>query len=153
MEEFRELEQYPGYKIGNRGTILGYYKKPLAHTRCVNGYKYVSIVVQSKHKTVLLHRLIGLAWICNPENKSCIDHINRDRGDNRIENLRWVTKIENGQNPSIRANNKSKTTGLSFIPSKNLWAVQKQIFGKPYRRCFKERADAEEYLRLITGQH
>ena len=48
-------------------------------------------------KNYLKHRLIGIQWILNddPDNKTQIDHINRIRTDNRIENLRWVTHQEN----------------------------------------------------------
>ncbi len=49
-------------------------------------------------KFFCIHRLLAIAFIPNPENKPCIDHINRDRYDNRICNLRWVTVKENNNN-------------------------------------------------------
>lgn len=49
--------------------------------------------------TKLAHRIVAQAFIPNPENKPCVDHINRDRTDNRAENLRWVTQKENMANP------------------------------------------------------
>ena len=51
---------------------------------------------------ILKHRIIALQFIPNddPETKIQIDHINRDKLDNRIENLRWVTAKENLQNKS-----------------------------------------------------
>lgn len=62
---------------------------------CKNGY----YMVYSKKKYHLVHRLIAIAFIPNPENKPEIDHINTIRTDNRIENLRWVTHKENCNNP------------------------------------------------------
>ena len=59
-----------------------------------NGYRQVSIF--KKHYYV--HRLVAETFIPNPENKPFIDHINRIKTDNRIENLRWVTSEENNNN-------------------------------------------------------
>jgi hypothetical protein len=68
-----------------------------------NGYRQVSIY--KKH--YLVHRLVAETFIPNPENKPFIDHINRDRSDNRVENLRWVTAQEN-QNNTIRNRQEGK---------------------------------------------
>lgn len=46
------------------------------------------------------HRLVANQWIPNPDNLPCIDHKNKDRTDNHIENLRWVTVQENTRNMS-----------------------------------------------------
>ena len=41
-----------------------------------------------KRKLMRIHRVVAMAFIPNPENKPCIDHINTIRTDNRTENLR-----------------------------------------------------------------
>lgn len=64
-----------------------------------NGYKTISIRKNGILNLYLVHRLVALAFIPNPENKPCVDHINRDRTFNQVDNLRWVTHSENMLNP------------------------------------------------------
>lgn len=44
-----------------------------------------------------IHRLVAMSFLPNPNNKPEVDHINRNKADNRVENLRWVTTKENAQ--------------------------------------------------------
>ena len=46
------------------------------------------------------HRLIAKQWLKNPDNLPQVDHINRNRCDNRLTNLRWVSNISNTNNRS-----------------------------------------------------
>jgi hypothetical protein len=61
--------------------------------------------------------LVGLAFIENPENKKCIDHIDNDRQNNHVSNIRWATHTENQQNSSLHKNN---TTGVKGVSYQNL---------------------------------
>lgn len=62
------------------------------------GYLYVCLSENNKHYKYRVQKLIALAFIPNPENKPCIDHINGNRTDNRVCNLRWSTQKENINN-------------------------------------------------------
>ena len=93
------------------------------------GYYRVCLTKNSKENMKLIHRLVAEAYIPNPHNKSEVDHINRIKTDNRIENLRWATHIENMQNKSDMKNNTSGTTNVSYKKSHDKWYYQKSING------------------------
>lgn len=62
------------------------------------GYYYVNLFRNKKFKSIRIHQLVAQAFIPNPENKPCIDHIDTNRENNRVENLRWCTYAENANN-------------------------------------------------------
>jgi len=94
------------------------------------GYLRVDLYNKGKQNTVNIHRLIALHYIPNPENKPLIDHINRIKTDNRIENLRWATSSENNQNQGMRNTN---TSGIKNITKTKLgWRYEKVMNGKMY---------------------
>ena len=51
------------------------------------------------HTVELLHRLVAIAFIENKDSKPMIDHIDRNKQNNRVDNLRWCTLSENMNNP------------------------------------------------------
>lgn len=64
------------------------------------GYNQVQLHDGDRKKvhTYSVYKLVAKAFIPNPENKPCVDHINTDRNDDRDCNLRWVTYKENSEN-------------------------------------------------------
>lgn len=48
-----------------------------------------------------MHRLVAETFIQNPEGKPTVDHINRARTDNRVQNLRWATRKEQADNTKM----------------------------------------------------
>lgn len=102
MEEWKYIKDYPNYMISNQGNVksLKYGKeKKLNPTKDKYGYLRINLCKDGKYKMYSVHRLVANAFISNTDNKPCIDHINTDKTDNRIENLRWVTNKENSNNP------------------------------------------------------
>jgi len=59
----------------------------------INGY--ASVMFGYKGKRKYIHRLVAIAFLPNSENKKCINHKNKIRNDNRLENIEWVTYLEN----------------------------------------------------------
>lgn len=89
-----------------------------------SGYRAGSIL----SRTCLAHRVI---WAMHtgtfPDN---IDHINGDRKDNRIINLRSVSKRENALNKAMQSNNTSGCVGVVFVRHLNKWQSKIKINGK-----------------------
>ena len=105
MEIWKDIEGYNGlYQVSSKGRVksLNYKKtgkEKLLKSAKKSGYPFVALYKDGKKKQTLIHRLVASAFIPNTDNKPCIDHINTDRTDNRVENLRWVTYKENMNNP------------------------------------------------------
>mgnify|MGYP003404826262 FL=1 len=71
-----------------------------------NGYFQFCLSKNGIKKYISTHRLISLAFIPNPKNKTQVNHKNGIKTDNRIENLEWVTHSENALHSSIILGNK-----------------------------------------------
>lgn len=73
-----------------------HFKKFLEGLISKNGYKKVSLnCVDGVKRRYYYHRVMAFMFIPNPEDKKFVDHINGNRLDNRVENLRWCTQKEN----------------------------------------------------------
>jgi len=97
-----KIEGFENYTIYENGDIWNDKRKGLLHSYVSNkGYCVVQLYKDGKSCKKLVHRLLGLAFIANPENKPCIDHIDRNKTNNNLCNLRWATIRENNNNIDI----------------------------------------------------
>jgi hypothetical protein len=96
-----------------------YWKVTLANNRARKGKKTgisktgTYLKIGYEYKTYLAHRIIWEMYNGTIEKGLCIDHINGNPQDNRLENLRLVSYSENGRNRKVHRNN--KTVGSFFI--------------------------------------
>lgn len=98
-EKWRTIPSMSKYVISDKGNIKKVITGKLINTRRANagGYYVANLKTDSnKWKTSLVHRLVALTFILNPNNYRTVDHINRKKTDNRMVNLRWAnSKMQN----------------------------------------------------------
>lgn len=112
-----------------------------------NGYLQICFRLSGKDHRQVSHRF---AWFVSngklPD--GFIDHINGNKHDNSIANLRDVTQSENMRNASLRSNNKSGIAGIHFAKARNKWVVQSvDSHGRHVHvGIFRELSDAKNAL-------
>nr|DAI25808.1 MAG TPA: homing endonuclease [Caudoviricetes sp.] len=109
MEEWKEIADFEGlYLISSFGRVKSIINNKIL-TPCIvraNGL-VVGLMRNGKVEKRQISRLVAAAFIPNPENKPCVDHIDGVRFHNFVENLRWCSINENN-NFDIAIRNKTK---------------------------------------------
>lgn len=164
-EEWKVIKGYPDYKVSNQGRVVSMkYNKERYLTLCPNrkGYPSVKITGIKKEQPMRVHRIVADAFIPNPDNKPQVNHINGIKTDNRVENLEWVTGLENiqhawanGMMPKERnyahlpgaLSSRSKTTIML-----DLNGVELQSFGSLREASRNLNIDSSSIIKCISGK-
>jgi len=135
----------PAWTIQQRAKYLG---KPAGY----RSHGYVIVMVDGKN-----YRAHQLAWLLSfgawPEGS--LDHINCNRADNRLVNIRQATPSQNGHNRCAPRNNTSGMKGASFSKSNKAWQAQIGFRGvKTHLGFFETPEDAHQaYCRAAERMH
>ena len=158
-EVWKPIKGYESlYEISNRGTIrkINNKKLKMPHKHRM-GYLKVMLYSNGKEKSFYLHRLIAKAFIPNPKNYPCVNHINGTKNDNSINNLEWCTRSQNTQHAYNTGLIKS---GKDHVQSKALVVTDKNgndvkiLYGNNQWKAFGlDQASVIKCLKGIRKQH
>ena len=140
--EWKQIAEQPLYEVSDDGQIRNIGTGRILKLQYINGYKAVYVTRDKKTKGYLVHRLVARAFLPAPdEGAVCVDHINRDKTDNAVQNLRWVNSSQNN------CNRKRWGSGdLHHITRlKNGWYVQFYTRGTITKQKFEKLEDAMAY--------
>lgn len=169
MEQWKDIRGYEGlYQVSNTGKV-----KALERTFCSGknacivkrypehimkpryykiGYVYVGLCQDGIVQKFKVHRLVATAFVPNPQNRPCVDHINGVRDDNRVENLRWVDAFENMKNPhTVQAISRSKLGNRNPMKVKQQPVIQIDPITNEVIREFSGCKEAARLLNLNSG--
>jgi hypothetical protein len=136
IEEWRPIAGYEGkYEVSNYGNVKSLNfrgtdkEQHLSLSTNFSSYLRTVLYKEGKKHNLFVHRLVAEAFIPNPENKTDVDHRDKDTTNNKVENLQWLTRSENikksfSQGNKISEKNKSITKEANQIIS--IWVNEKQ---------------------------
>lgn len=115
----------------------------------INEHGYLYIRCGKRQKKYRVHRIVAETFIPNPDNKPEVDHINRERTDNSVDNLRWVTRVENLQN-----RNKPKKPKKHKKHKKHIFVEPHSDFGRLFFETFGiMRADDPKFYARMRARY
>lgn len=143
-EEFKVIPGFENYAVSTHGRIMRVKEGPNSKVGTMKniqynkktGYAHVKVSGSEGKRSMSLHRLVAEAFVPNPHSYREVDHIDRNKTNNCVENLRWCTRVEN-------------LTNMSYSKAvKNIWAFPPDG-GEPL--FFYTCREAARHIARLTG--
>ena len=148
MRSWKRIKDYPNYEVSRSGEVRNIKTgRILKHALNIRNYHFVNLCNENGPKSKVIHRLVAIAFIPNPENYPQVNHKDGNKINNHVSNLEWVTNQmnakhahETGLNDSIIGENhyKSKLTKNQVIEIRNRAANGESMksLSKEYPVCY-----------------
>ena len=134
---YRVEEDGSIFRLAGTGCLK---ERKLKQCKNTGGYFTVQIYIDGKRRTMTVHRLLALTFIPNPNNLDNVDHIDRNRCNNHLSNLRWVTHQGNMDNMKL---GKSGLRNI-FIYKDGNYEIRIQRNKRSYSKCLPATCSIEE---------
>ena len=156
MEEvWKDIAEFPGYQVSDLGRVRN--KNGLILKQRIRKDYYASINLylnKDTFKSFSIHRLVGIAFIPNPENYPTINHINRNRSDNRLINLEWASYSKQNIERKHKENNTSGHPNIRKNKHNTFQVAIKRnciyVYNKNYPTLAEAIAGRDEFLASLS---
>lgn len=151
------------YEISNFGRVSNFRK--MLKTYLINsGYVAIKLRKDGKPTSFLVHRLVAEHFVPNPDGKPEVNHIDGDKGNNRADNLEWVSRSENLSHARTsglwvynqpgkgvkKETTKSQYFNVRWDKSRQKWVGALSINNKPYgARRFESELEAAKHVNSL----
>ena len=140
----KQIEDFDSYSVDKQGNVHSTKGKGriLAPRQNRGGYFSVSLRRHKKSHSKKIHRLVALAFLPNPKNKSDVNHKNGIKTDNRVENLEWMTRAENMQH--------AVNSGLKICSEETKRKISKALKGHKHSEETKRKIGDGNRGKILT---
>ena len=133
-----EIEGYSNYTIDKEGVVINTKTKRIMKHINNKGYLRVILSNNGKAKTFGIHRLLALQFIPNPNIYPEVDHIDKNKANNNLNNLRWATK-------SMQQNNRNAYGKIKHIHISYCYHSKNKYYQIKKTGCFLKVLNVEKY--------
>ena len=149
------IPNYPNYKITLNGRVFSIKsKKYIGNYTDNQGYKTVRVYKDNdcKGKYIKIHRLLAELFIENPLNLPFVDHYDKNRSNNCLSNLRWISPRDNCCNHKVYPQNTTGHNGITLLKNGS-YQVSININNKRTRKNFKTLEEAIKHRKNLEELH
>ena len=125
------------YYITRDGKVINSKGKELKQCISTSGYYYVQLIIDKKKYMKFVHRLVAEMFIENKNEQ--VDHINGNKLDNNVENLRWVSARENYFNYGYKERIEHKKKKIIAIKDNKILEFNSRLECAEYFKCNKSK--------------
>jgi len=153
---FEDMKRYDSYMINRKGEVWSKAYQKVMNPQVKQLYLCTNLTQDGIRHKEYIHRLLGIQYIDNPDNLPEIDHIDRNRTNNSLENLRWVDKKTQNNNKTNNIALKTEEEQVQRIEDiteyKRVWAEKNRRENgvEPRSRMTdEEQAERNRELRIV----